>query len=81
MRSSPAIGADGTVYVGSWDDNLYAINMDGSLKWSYATGDEVWSSPAIGADGTVYFGCFDGCLHAVNPDGTAKWSYRTGGKV
>ena len=36
--SSPAIGLDGTIYVGSYDINLYAINPDGSLKWKYATG-------------------------------------------
>ena len=30
VRSSPAIGSDGTIYVGSDDDNLYAINPDGS---------------------------------------------------
>jgi outer membrane protein assembly factor BamB len=37
--SSPAIGADGTIYVGSHDYNLYAINPDGSQKWSFTTGD------------------------------------------
>ncbi len=26
VRSSPAIGSDGTVYLGSWDKKLYAIN-------------------------------------------------------
>ena len=26
VRSSPAIGSDGTVYVGSYDNKLYAIN-------------------------------------------------------
>ena len=30
--SSPAIGSDGTIYVGSWDGNLYAINPVGTLK-------------------------------------------------
>jgi len=25
VRSSPAIGSDGTIYVGSWDGNLYAL--------------------------------------------------------
>ena len=42
--SSPAIGADGTIYVGSWDDNLYALTdngTSGSLKWKYATGDAI----------------------------------------
>jgi hypothetical protein len=35
IYSSPAIGADGTLYVGSTDGNLYAINSNGSLRWSY----------------------------------------------
>ena len=32
--SSPAIGSDGTIYVGSIDNNLYAINPDSSKKLS-----------------------------------------------
>ena len=28
VHSSPAIGSDGTVYVGSWDNKLYAIKTD-----------------------------------------------------
>jgi len=28
VDSSPAIGSDGTVYVGSWDKKLYAIKAD-----------------------------------------------------
>ena len=28
VQSSPAIGSDGTVYVGSWDNKLYAIKTD-----------------------------------------------------
>ena len=28
VSSSPAIGSDGTVYVGSWDKKLYAIKTD-----------------------------------------------------
>ena len=31
--SSTAIGLDGTIYAGSQDEKLYAINPDGSLKW------------------------------------------------
>ena len=73
--SSPAVGADGTVYVGSNDDKLYAVNPDGTLKWSYATGAPIYSSPAVGADGTVYVGSEDNKLYAINPNGTLKWSY------
>jgi len=81
INSSPAIGPDGTVYVGSDDGYLYAINPDGTEKWSFETGDSVTSSPAIGADGTVYVGSNDGFLYAINPDGTKKWSVETGDYV
>ena len=64
MESSPAIGSDGTIYVGSRDDMFYAINPNGTLKWSYTTGHIVVSSPAIGSDGTVYVGSYDDKLYA-----------------
>ncbi|MBU4354929.1 MAG: PQQ-binding-like beta-propeller repeat protein [Proteobacteria bacterium] len=81
IRSSPAIGADGTIYVGSNDKKLYALNPDGTQKWAFATGYQVGSSPAIGADGTIYVGSYDGKLYALNPDGTQKWAFATGGWV
>jgi len=68
VRSGPAIAADGTVYVGSLDRKLYAINQDGSLKWIFTTGNYLnSSSPAIDADGTVYVGSFDHKLYAFGP--------------
>jgi outer membrane protein assembly factor BamB/pimeloyl-ACP methyl ester carboxylesterase len=72
--SSPAIGADGTIYVGSRDGNLYAVNPDGTQKWKLANGSYV--APAIGADGTIYAGSSN--LYAVNPDGTQKWKFAIG---
>ena len=79
--SSPAIGSDGTIYVGSDDNKLYAINPDGTQKWSFATTGNIQNSPAIGADGTIYVGSDDKNLYAVNPNGTLKWSFNTGGIV
>jgi outer membrane protein assembly factor BamB len=79
--SSPAIGPDGTIYVGSQDNYLYAVNPEGTLKWRFQTGDVVRSSPAIAPDGTVYVGSYDNHLYAINSDGTLKWSYLTGGNV
>ena len=69
---SSAIGSDGTIYVGDYDTNLYAINPDGSKKWAFKTGSTtthggaVQSSPAIGSDGTIYFGSADNNLYAIN---------------
>jgi Tol biopolymer transport system component len=80
-HSSPAIGSDGTIYIGTIDNNLYAINPDGTEKWNFITGGEVFSSPAIGSNGIVYFGSYDNKLYAINPDGTEKWSFITGGDI
>ena len=53
IESSPAIGVNRNIYVGSRDGRLYAVTPDGTLEWSYTTGGEVFSSPA---DGAVYVG-------------------------
>jgi outer membrane protein assembly factor BamB len=70
VTGSPAIGADGTIYFGGTDGNLYAVNPNGSLKWFYpASGG---GSPAIGFDDTIYFqGVY--YLHAVTNPGALKW--------
>ena len=60
-------------------DSLYAIRPDGTLKWRFETGNEIWSSPAIGQDGTIYVGS-DG-LYAISPDGTLKWRFQTSGLI
>ena len=75
VDSSPAIGADSTIYVASTNGKLYAFNLDGTEKWKFVTGDFIYSSPVIGNDGTIYFGSGDHKLYAVNPDGTKKWEY------
>jgi len=76
--SSPAIGSDGTIYVGSSDNKLYAVNPDGTQKWAFATGYSVDSTPAIASDGTIYVGSADNKLYAINSDGTQKWGFETG---
>jgi len=71
----PVIGADGTVYAGSYDGNLYAIGppalgATGVLRWKFQTGDGsdwVVAAPAVAADGTVYVGSDDGNVYAIGP--------------
>jgi outer membrane protein assembly factor BamB len=51
VSSSPAIDSDGTIYVGSDDGKLYAINpTNGTEKWYFTTGGEIFSSPVIDTD-------------------------------
>ena len=78
---SSAVAADGTVYVGSTDGNLYALDHTGSPKWKVPNGvqpDFEAADPVIGPDGTVYFGSSDESLYAVDPGGKIKWSFATG---
>ena len=81
ISSSPAIGEDGTIYVGSSDNNIYAFEPSGVFKWKYLTGESVVSSPAIGDGGTIYIGSGDKNLYAINPNGTLKWKYLAGDKI
>jgi len=78
VDSSPVIGSDGTIYVGSKDNYLYAIYPNGSKKWSFFTGNGIISCPTIGSDRTIYIGSDDDKLYAINPDGTEKWNFTTG---
>ena len=64
---SPAIGPDGTIYVGSHDTKIYALDgKTGARKWEFKTGNYVSNGPAIGADGTVYFGSVDKKVYALD---------------
>jgi outer membrane protein assembly factor BamB len=81
VSSSPALGPDGTIYCGSGDGSIYALNPDGTRKWAFPTGDTVAASPAVGPDGTIYCGSDDGKVYALNPDGTQKWAFTTGQQV
>ena len=81
IHSSPAIASDGTIYVGSEDDYLYAINPEGTPKWKFKTAYVVSASPAIASDGTIYVASEDDYLYAINPDGTLKWKYGAGDEI
>ena len=60
---------------------VYAVFPNGTLKWSYTTGDLVVSSPALWTDGTVYIGSQDGFLYALWSNGTLRWRQGTGSGV
>ncbi len=76
--SSPAVGPNGRIYVGTVANKLLALNPDGSLAWEFAVDNVVNSSPALAEDGTVYVGGGKGtayALFAVRGDGSEKWVY------
>jgi len=84
VESSPAIGPKGTIYVGSYDSSLYAIEDkgdSGALKWKFPTGGCVDGSPTVDGCGTIYFGSRDSTLYALNPDGSVRWTFPAGGEI
>lgn len=76
--ASPAIGRDGTVYYGTRDGQLRAVNPDGSLRWTYRVGTSVEEGPSVGPDGRIFVGSYPGAeLHAINASGTRAWTFST----
>ncbi|GAA4548288.1 caspase, EACC1-associated type [Amycolatopsis samaneae] len=77
IYSSPAVDG-GTVFVGSTDRGLYAVDLaTGTLRWRYAAGGPITSSPAV-EGGVVYVGCNDGNVHAVEAaTGRKRWTFAT----
>lgn len=80
-QSSPALGADGVIYVTGWDGRLHAINPDGTARWVFPFRADTVSSPAVGVDGTVYFGARNRRLYAVDAAGQKRWEFKTGGWI
>jgi outer membrane protein assembly factor BamB len=78
---SPALGPDGTLYVGSANGSFYAINPDGSQKWQFDAQAPIQSSPVLAADGTIYFGCDSNRVYAVAPNGVELWHFDAGASV
>jgi len=97
ISAPPIIGEDGTIYVGTTAKGtiqqdgqsgiFFAINPNGTKKWSYDTSavlneifpdgrGDIYAAAIIDASGTVYFGNEGQILFAMNPDdGSVITSY------
>lgn len=87
ILSSPAVGPDGTIYVGVevgsstsavQSGRLFALTPAGAQKWVFTAPDWIDSTPAVAADGTVYVGCWNGVLYSLRPDGSKRWEFKAG---
>ena len=55
------------------------MNADGTLKWTFLTGNGICSSPTVDGD-VVYIGSGDGYLYALQGvNGVLKWKAAAGG--
>ena len=73
---------DGALYIGCYDNNLYALDAaNGKFKWKYPTDGGIPGKPAI-YENNVYFGSEDKRLHVISTrSGKVVWTHYTGGPV
>jgi len=77
VRGTPTV-FQGTLYIGSYDNNLYALDAaDGKFQWKYPTEGGIVSRPAL-VDGNIFIGSEDKRLHVVSMrSGKVVWTYYT----
>jgi outer membrane protein assembly factor BamB len=74
MVGTPAYGLEGTLYIGTFNDEMLAISAaDGKVLWRVPTGGWVWGGPAL-KDGMLYFGDLSGVFYALDAtNGKTVW--------
>ncbi|MGM9735254.1 MAG: PQQ-binding-like beta-propeller repeat protein [Candidatus Cryptobacteroides sp.] len=78
----PAVGPDGSIYVGAQNSTFYAIKEDGQLKWEFAACGNVEAFPAVTSDNNLYIVANGpvATLYSLNTNtGAAKWSKELAG--
>lgn len=72
---SPVV-AEGFLYVGSFDNNIYCLDVQrGTKVWAFGTGNFAGSSPAVGG-GRVYAGSGDGNVYCLDASkGVQLWNF------
>jgi len=84
--ASPVITGTGAVLVGlpgsvGTDSQWFAVNPDGSTRWTATLDGRPWAAPAVGADDRVYLPLAPGALTALKPNGVPDWTARPGGEL
>ena len=76
VYSSPLIGSNGRIYVGSESRYLYAFNPDGKVAWKVGVSQDItWPSPTMDSQGVIYIGGMGsgtrhGKIFAIQSDST-----------
>jgi outer membrane protein assembly factor BamB/tRNA A-37 threonylcarbamoyl transferase component Bud32 len=81
VRGSPLV-QDGMLYVGCYDNNLYALDAkSGDFQWKYATEGGISGKPSV-SDGVVFIGSEDNRLYGITANrGGLVWSYYAEGPI
>jgi len=80
----PIATYDGSAFVGSWDEQLYRLDLEtGEEEWSFGADGIIMSAPAVDPEtGTVYVGSDDWHVYALDAaTGEEEWSTDVQGRV
>lgn len=80
-QGGPAIGTDGTIYIGSTGGKLYAVSKGGSQKWTYTNAYDITCVPAIDSEGYIHFTDEGGYYRILDAAGTMKEQVKLGTKI
>ena len=80
-ESSPLVVGN-TLYVGSWDGRLYALDLHtGNVRWSFRTGGKIKGAAASNGR-TVFVGSYDGRVYAIDAaTGRPRWTHTLGNSI
>lgn len=81
VRGTPLLH-QGTLYIGCYDNNLYALNAaDGKFQWKYPAEGGIVSRP-VAFEEKIFFGSEDQRLHVISTrTGKVMWTYYTDGRI
>lgn len=72
---------DDLIFAPNGDNNLYALDINGNVKWKFETQQALWSNP-LSDDELIFQASMDHYLYAINlSNGVKKWSVDLGGAV
>jgi outer membrane protein assembly factor BamB len=75
------IVVEDTVFAPNTDNFLYALDLNGNVKWSFESGDPIWAAPLINGD-LLYLASMDQKLYALSADnGSVIWETELGGTM
>lgn len=76
IKSSPAIGRDGNIYVGSDDNKLFSISQSGNIIWEYETDGDIDTPPVVCPNDDILALSDKRILYVINHNGTLTWTYQ-----
>jgi polysaccharide biosynthesis protein PslG len=80
IPGAPALGGDGTIYIGSSDGALHAIGPDGTPRWRYPSNGWARTMPVV-SGATIYGGTDGGAVFALDAGGQQRWRVELGAET